>query len=127
MKNLPSTPEAQQVSDSQVASNELSLPTSNINISFRKLPISLPDSQDQSPLYDTFDLGLKDKGFRIGHLNIQCLSNKIDQLRLRLQSEKNLIHILGISETKLSNIHPNNRNENAGGGILVYVKRELVA
>ena len=32
-ENLPSIPEAQQVSDSQIASNELSLPTSNTNIS----------------------------------------------------------------------------------------------
>ena len=57
-----------------------------------------------------FNLGLKDKGFRIGHLNIQGLTNKIDQLKLLLQFQNNLIHILGISETKLTQKHPDALN-----------------
>ena len=91
---------------------------------------------DQSDLNNVLDLGLKGKGFRIGHINIQGLSNKIDQLKLLLQSGQNQINILGVSETKLNNIHPDSpfhingfqkpfrrdRKENAGGGILVYVK-----
>ena len=91
---------------------------------------------DQSDLNNVLDLGLKGKGFRIGHINIQGLSNKIDQLKLLLQSGQNQFHILGVSETKLNNIHPDSpfhingfqkpfrrdRKENAGGGILVYLK-----
>ena len=46
------------------------------------------------------NVGFKDKGFRIGHLNIQGIRNKVEQLKLLLQSEQNLIHILGVSETK---------------------------
>ena len=37
----------------------------------------------------------------MGHQNIQGISKKIDQIGL-LGSEKNIIHILGLSETKLS-------------------------
>ena len=72
----------------------------------------------------------------MGHLNIQGLSNKIEQVRLLLQSENNQIHVFGLSESKLSSIHPDSgflingfqipfrrdRQENAGGGVLVYVK-----
>lgn len=82
------------------------------------------------------DLGLKCKGFRIGHINIQGINNKIDQVRLLLESEINQIHIMGISETKLNSVHPEtaftingfqkpfrrDRVGNSGGGILVYVK-----
>ena len=83
-----------------------------------------------------FDLGLQCKGFRIGHINIQGVSNKIDQVRLLLESEKNQIHVLGLSETKLNVLHPDSafqingfqkpfrkdRKINSGGGLLVYVK-----
>ena len=82
------------------------------------------------------NLGLKCKGFRIGHINIQGLSNKIDQIRLLLTSEQNQIQILGLSETKLNDFHPGpffeingyqkplrrDRGENAGGGLMIYVK-----
>ena len=81
------------------------------------------------------DLGLKCKGFRIGHLNIQGISNKIDQVRLLLESDKNQIHVLGLSETKLNSVHPDSvlgvtgfqpfrkdRETDSGGGLFVYVK-----
>ena len=82
------------------------------------------------------NVGFKDKGFRIGHLNIQGIRNKVERLKLLLQSEQNLIHILGVSETKLSEVHPDaafdisgyqkpfrrDQTENAGGGLLFYVK-----
>ena len=42
----------------------------------------------------------------MGHMNIQGVSNKIDQVRLLLESEQNQIHVLGLSETKLNVIHP---------------------
>ena len=53
------------------------------------------------------DLGLRCKGFRMGHINIQGIfNNKIDQIRLLLGSDKNQIHVLGLSETKLNAFHP---------------------
>ena len=134
---LCSTQQAQRVSNRQITTPEVLKDSSNISDEgSQHESISLPDSQDQSTSHNTLNLGLKDKGFRIGHLNIQGLTNKIDQLKLLLQSEKNLIHILGISETKLTQFHPDmsfhidgyqkpfrrDRTENAGGGLLVYVK-----
>ena len=72
----------------------------------------------------------------MGHLNIQGLRNKIDQVRLLLESAHNQIHIMGFSETKLNDIHPDSafeiqgyqkpfrrdRKSNMGSGLLVYVK-----
>ena len=85
------------------------------------------------------DLGFKCKGFRIGHINVQGLGNKIDQIKLILNSDVNQIQILGISETKLKDIHVDSffevagyqkpfrrdRIQNGGGGLLVYVKNEV--
>ena len=85
------------------------------------------------------DLGFKCKGFRIGHINVQGLGNKIDQIKLLLHSEKNQIQILGLSETKLKEIHSDSffevngyqkpfrrdRRQNGGGRLLVYVKNEV--
>ena len=91
---------------------------------------------NESNSFQLLDLGLKCKGFRMGHLNIQGVSNKIDQVRPLLQSDKNSIHVLGLSETKLNAMHPESafhvngfqkpfrrdREINSGGGLLVYVK-----
>ena len=91
---------------------------------------------NQSNTNDLLDLGLKYKGFRMGHINIQGINNKIDQISLLLESEKNQIHVLGLSETKLNSLHPDSafqvngfqkpfrkdREINSGGGLLVYVK-----
>ena len=44
-------------------------------------------------------------------MNIQGLSNRTDQVRLLLESEKNQIHVLGLSETKLNVIHPDSSFE----------------
>ena len=85
------------------------------------------------------DLGLSCKGFRMGHINIQGVNNKIDQVRLLLESGKNDIHVL--SETKLNAIHPDpvfeisgfqkpfrrDREINSGGCLLVYVKEGVCA
>ena len=140
-----STQGSQQVSDSQetVSNTLLSSTTSSssdeslsVTEGAQQVSINLPNSHDQSASNNTFNIGFKQKGFRIGHLNIQGLSNKIEQLKLLLQYENNLINILGISETKLNEIHPirpfeisgyqkpfrRDRTENAGGGLLVYVK-----
>ena len=43
----------------------------------------------------------------MGHLNIQGIPNKIDQIHLLLNSSQNNIHIIGLSETKLKSYHKN--------------------
>ena len=86
------------------------------------------------------NLGLSRKGFKMGHLNIQGIQNKIDQIDLLLNSSQNNIHILGLSETKLNSNHMNSIFEvknyqmfrkdrvisedrpEHGGGLIVYVK-----
>ena len=94
---------------------------------------------DESSFNHLLDLGLKCKGFRMGHINVQGISNKTDQVRLLLESDKNQIHVLGLSETKLNAIHINSsfeikgyqkpfrkdRETNSGGGLLVYVKDDI--
>ena len=47
------------------------------------------------------DLGLNSKGFRIGHINIQSIQNKIDQIDLMLNHSNNDVNVFGLSETKL--------------------------
>ena len=102
----------------------------------QQVSLSQVNEQDQTVPNNALNLEFRDKGFRIGHLNIQGISNKIEQLRLLLQCEQNLIHVIGISETKLSQVHPDaafeitgyqkpfrrDRPENTGGGLLVYIK-----
>lgn len=96
---------------------------------------------NQSNSNHLLDLGLKCKGFRMGHINIQGVSNKIDQVRLLLESDSNHIHVLGLSETKLNAMHlesffqvtgfqkpfRRDREINSGGGLLVYVKDGICA
>ena len=74
------------------------------------------------------------------HLNIQGLSNKIEQERLLLQSENKQIHVLGLSKSKISSFHPDSGfllnacqiplrwdpQENAGE-FFVYVKNNKQA
>ena len=61
------------------------------------------DLSDGSESYQSDSQYILD--FRMGHINIQGLSNKIDQVRLLLESDKNEIHVQGLSETKLNAIH----------------------
>ena len=79
----------------------------------------------------------------IGHLNVQGLQNKFDQIALMLDSENNDIHVLGLSETKLKDFHSddgfaiNNYQpyrkdreitcelKEDGGGLSVYVKEGI--
>ena len=90
---------------------------------------------------DPFSINLQNKGYNIGHLNIQgiCGNNlcKFSELSIMLSSKdyENL-HIFGLSETKLkdhkmTNIFKINgfqtpfrkdNNINGGGGIIVYVR-----
>ena len=50
---------------------------------------------------DSLDFKLSPKGMNIGHLNIQGIQAKVDQLNVVLNSSQNDIHVLGLSETKL--------------------------
>lgn len=43
---------------------------------------SATETHDQSISENLLDLGFKCKGFRMGHINVQGVNNKIDQLRL---------------------------------------------
>ena len=111
-----------------------SLRTDDASITINGMSDDTGSSQSSSNYL--LDLGLKCKGFRMGHINIQGISNKIDQVRMLLESDKNQIHVLGLSETKLNDIHPDSafqvngfqkpfrrdREANSGGGILVYVR-----
>lgn len=103
--------------------------------------LSEDTASNQSNSDYLLDLGFRCKGFRMGHINIQGVSNKIDQVRLLLESDKNQIHVLGLSESKLNAMHPDSafeingfqkpfrkdREINSGGGILVYVKDGICA
>ena len=86
------------------------------------------------------NLNLTAKGFKMGHLNIQGLQNKFDQVQLMLNNSNNDIHIFGLSETKLKDFHPDSsfkienyqlfrkdriitrERREQGGGIIVYVR-----
>ena len=88
-------------------------------------------------------LNLCNKGMHIGHLNVQGLQNKFDQIALILNSENNDIHFLGLSETKLKYFHPDDaftinnyqlyrkdrvitsESKEDGGGLIVYVKEGI--
>ena len=85
------------------------------------------------------NLRLSKKTFNLGHLNSQGLTNKIDQIKIMLNSPLNKIDFFGISETKFNNDHKTeyfhidgyqppfrkDRLENKGGGILCYVKNGI--
>ena len=59
---------------------------------------------DQSNSINLISSCFKCRVFKIGHINIQGMNNKIDQVMLLLSSE--IIQISGLSKTKLQNYHP---------------------
>ena len=58
--------------------------------------------------HSMLNFGLKKKGFKMGHLNIQGIQNKTDQIDLMLNSTENDIQLLGLSESKLKAYFPSN-------------------
>ena len=44
----------------------------------------------------------------MGHLNVQGIQNKIEQIDLLLNSSGNDIHLFGLSESKLNDSHTSN-------------------
>lgn len=85
------------------------------------------------------NLGLRGSGMHIGHLNIRGIRSgeKVDQIKIMLQSRKNNICMLGISESKLGSDIPDNfcsiqnfqcfrKDKTQGsGGLLVYVRNDI--
>ncbi len=78
----------------------------------------------------------KTKGLKIAHWNIQCLTNKIDQIKLLIQDPKHQPDVLGLTETWLNSSynedfvkilgyhHPPQKKDGicaAHGGIISYV------
>ena len=95
-----------------------------------------------SPLWaqsNTMNLRLRGKGMRVGHLNIRGIraGEKIDQIKMMLQSSANVISVLGVSESKLGDDIPDSfiRIENfqflrkdkiqGSGGLIVYVRSDV--
>ena len=98
-------------SDNITSSNDSSLSVESSQSTYSSATTILDQSTnsipEQASSNSTLDLGLNCKGFRMGHMNIQGISNKIDQVRMLLNSSKNDVHIFGLSETKLHAVHPN--------------------
>ena len=122
-----------------VSDNMLSASNATVLSSFKDDSSVLNASLNSNHACHTLNLGLTGKGMRIGHLNIQGLSNKIDQVKLMLTSRNNSVHILGLSEIKLEDYHPDSvflidgyqkpmRKDRleGGGGIIVYIKEGVV-
>ena len=92
-------------------------------------------------IFPHFDLGLADKGLRIGHWNVNRLSSaKFDQIKLFLigKSGSPQVDILFLTETFLKpdnpdvlyavpgfSIHRHDRVSRCGGGVLVFVNDDL--
>ena len=53
----------------------------------------LHEDQSSMSAQSMLNLGLSKKGFKMGHLNIQGIQNKIDQIDLLLNSSQNNIHV----------------------------------
>lgn len=95
------------------------------------------DSSENESDVSIHDLGISKNGMIIGHINIQGIRSKFDELQILLTSNK--IDIFGITETKLDQIHitesftingfqvpfRKDRSNKKGGGILVYVRNNI--
>lgn len=124
---------------SNTDSSDVHILSSNYECNDRHdISVNTVSQQEEDSSCDMMNLNLRTKGLNIGHINIQGLSGKIDQLNGMLQS--NLVHIMGISETKLHDVHPDSafdidgyqtpifrrdRKDNGGGGLIVFVKNGL--
>ena len=78
---MQSSPQVIEFSNATSDSNRSSIMQGSQQVS-----LSQVNEQDQTVPNSALNLGFRDKGFRIGHLNIQGISNKIEQLRLLLRS-----------------------------------------
>lgn len=99
------------------------------------------NSELECELYPYFNLGLDEKGLRIGHWNINHItSTKFDQIKLFLTGKfgKPQVDVLFLNETFLKNdipdslyavpgftIYRRDRLSKCGGGVLAFVNEEL--
>ena len=136
--------DAQAESSLPLSTSVNSVQTENDNLSQHDI-VNLHANNNSSMTAQPLNLNLTNKGLKIGHLNIQGLQNKFDQVDLMLNSSGNEIHIFGLSETKLKNFHPDsafnidnyqlfrkdrfisNERREQGGGIIVYVRNGVKA
>lgn len=86
------------------------------------------------------NLGLRGRGMHIGHINVRGIRSgeRVDQLKLMLQSDVNNISMLGVSESKLGSDIPDSfvqihnfkcfRKDKiqGSGGLLVYVRDDIL-
>lgn len=123
-------------SNSCHSDNNFSYPK-NLNKELRHHSQPSQECNDQQPLQNCYDLGLQKSGQVIGHINIQGLRTKIDELKILLTTNK--IDIFGVTETKLNEKHltqsfaidgyqtplRKDRINNSGGGLLIYIRNNL--
>ena len=57
---------------------------------------NMHENQSSMSVQSMLNLGLSRKAFKIGHLDIHVIQNKIDQIRLLLISSQNNIHIMDL-------------------------------
>ena len=91
---------------------------------------------------------VKQKGFHCAHLNVRSLFNKFDLFTQMVEECNGLLHVLGLSETWLSNGIPDeylnikgyqlirndrtwgdpniNGNIKRGGGVCLYIKEQVI-
>ena len=88
-----------------ISDNVNSLPYSDFTINDTCLSSLVENDISSMSAQNPLCLNLCNKGMHIGHLNVQGLQNKFDQVAVMLNSERNDIHVLGLSETKLKDFH----------------------
>lgn len=128
----------------QNVSDNIHFDLSTLYDSFSSLDQDVNSMHDfnSSPLLaqdNLINLGLRGRGMHIGHLNVRGIRSgeKIDQIKIMLQSSENNICMLGISESKLGcdipdsflqsdNFHCFRKDKIQGsGGLLVYVRNDV--
>ena len=100
------------------------------------------DSNNESQEESTVNLKLCKKGMNIGCLNVQGISSKFSEIQILLTSEeKKKLYIFSMCESKLNSSKLSSafkvqgfqlpfrkgNHTNGGGGILVYVKDQIMA
>ena len=99
---------------SNILANNTSDVYENDTNSFSYVELSDSASFDSSVVHDVsitpltahchvVNLGLRGRGLHLGHLNVRGIRSgeKVDQIKLMLQSKENNITMLGVSESKL--------------------------
>ena len=86
-------------------------------------------------LFENLFKELAVRGLKVFHQNINGLDSKIEMLKILLQETKKSIHLLGITESHLSNTHVDaqfeidgykmirsDRARGQGGGVCIYMR-----